>query len=178
VKIVVVSIIILLAAFGLSLVSNFYLSIFYFTIASGVFYLGVSSKSWVYMMLSFVLFARFCLENYQYDWSPIYILAAGHIALCGISTLLVMGSKNKILFYLPGLIFLQALSDLTLGTYNYAFYPHIHNALAVIQMSVFTVLVWEIRSTPATIDPIKNLIERLIMNMANAWPRLRKGLAD
>lgn len=148
--------------------SNLTLQIFYAAIAVAVFVAGFRAKSMTFLFLSVLLFGRFFLENYQYQWSPIGQLAFGHAVVAGIVYFTVRGQEDQFLQYFPVLIGLQCIADLSYLTFEYGIsYVYIHNALALIQMSAFIVLARSRRNNPiAKEDPIEELISKLTRNWA------------
>jgi len=166
-----------LATVGLLVVSylinvtqpNLVLQVFYSFVAAYVFFVGFRAKSMLFLFLGTLLFTRFFLENYQYAWSPVAQLGAGHIILAIIAYLLVRKDGDKFLLYFPALIAAQGIADLSHLADPYAYYHHIHNALALMQMSAFMVLARSRRLRPITKeDPIEELISRLTRNWSSA----------
>lgn len=143
--------------------SNLTLQIFYASVAVTVFIMGCRAKSNAFLFLGGLLFARFFLENYQYAWSPIGQLGFGHFIIALAAYLVVKTDEDKFLLYFPALILLQGIADISYLVAGYDYYPYIHNALALMQMSAFVVLARSRRKHPVIKDdPIEELISRLL----------------
>lgn len=174
-KIPLITISLVVAAWLVSTLGYFPLAIFYFVLAFSVVIMGINSNSWSYALLGFILFSRYCLENYEYVWSPVNVLATGHFALAAITYMLVKDSPNRFLLYFPALMFCQGISDI-MSSYGLPFYLHIHNVLAIMQMSAFLVLAWEMKRHAGQYDPVKELIENLLMTLARGWQLWKRKL--
>lgn len=174
-KIITLTLAVIITAFVISLYSNFALAVFYFVLAASVLVMTWSSKSWLHILLGFILFFRYLLENYEYEWSPIDILTTGHFIFAGITYLLVKDSPNRFLLYFPALMFCQGISDI-MSSHGLPFYLHIHNVLAIMQMSAFLVLAWEMKRHVGQYDPVKELIENLLMTLARGWQLWKRKL--
>jgi len=177
VKIITLTLAVIITAFVISLYSYFALAVFYFMVAAAVLVMTWTSKSWLYIFLGFILFCRYILENYEYVRTDMLTLGCGHL-IFGLTTyLLVKDSPNRFLLYFPALMFCQAISDI-INIHGLPFYPHIHNVLAVMQMSAFLVLAWETKRQVGQYDPVKNLIENLLMTFARRWQPWKRKLAS
>ena len=157
-------------AFGISLLPDpgLKLQVFYLLLAVTVFVSGYRSKSYLYLVLSILLFARWTLENIDYQWTPMIILASGHLTLAFVTLYVVLDAKERILLYFPALMACQFLSDILYIEYGFSYYGYIHNVLAIMQMSAFIVLAWQRRKIPTTTDPIVNLMSKLYRDWL-AW---------
>ena len=150
--------------------SNFTLELFFAAVAVTVFVMGFRANSLMILFVGTLLFARFVLENYQYEWSPVAQLAIGHFAIAAVVYSVVKGDKNRWLLYFPALIFLQGLCDVSylMLQYDKLIYVYPHNALALMQMGAFVVVAYDRRKTPVIKDdPIEELISRLTRNWAS-----------
>jgi len=177
-KITLLTVSLVFSAWLVSTLGYFPLAIFYFVLAAVVVSMGINSNSWSYAFLGFILFSRYCLENYEYDWSPIHVLATGHFLLAAITYVLVRASPNRFLLYFPALMCAQGISDIMFTYGLLPFYLHIHNVLAIMQMSAFLVLAWETKRHAGQYDPVKDLIENLLMTMARGWQLWKRKLAS
>lgn len=151
----------------------FYLQVFFMVLAASVFVSGFRANSLTFLLIGSLLFSRFFLENYQYEWSPIGQLALGHFFIALVMFFAVKGTKNLWLWCFPALIFLQGVLDVSFLAFEYSKsnYAYPHNALALIQMSTFIVLAYECRKVPVIKDdPIEELISRLTRNWASVLP--------
>ncbi len=141
---------------------GFNLQVFYFMIAVSVFVMALRSNSMLYLVLGVLLFSRWAIENYEYQWSPIAMLACGHFTLSVLVFYTVRGAKQRFLFYFPALIVCQGLCDIFYYHTNFTHYGILHNVLAIMQMSAFVVLAWQrSKITEIESDPIVNLMNRL-----------------
>jgi len=140
---------------------NFSLQVFYASLAALVFVIGLTSRV-TFVLLGLLLFARFVLENYQYQWSPVGQLALGHFLIAIITYYTVKGDNDRFLLYFPILMLLQCIADISYLSLEYSGYHLLHNVLALMQMSAFCVIALRYRKHAGTKDdPIEELISRL-----------------